>query len=154
VTAATGPAPPTAAPRIFPAAPESIYRNPRIGVVYLRAHQDAEGRLLGPQIMYQVVDPGGWNIQALESGNGFVPATDFQAPANLSSPPVVPATGVPSIPADAPLLDPGAASRITITGLMDPADRPEAEAMAGRTGGACAAIYDNQAGWLLVPVRR
>jgi hypothetical protein len=153
VSATTRLAPPARPERILPGPPESIYRNPRIGVVYLRAHQDAAGRLLGPQIMYQVVEPGGWNLQALESGDGYVPAANLEAPANTGSPLVVPAAQVPSSPADAPLLDPEAASRITITGLMDPGDRPEAEAMAGRAGRACAAVYDRQAGWLLVPVR-
>jgi hypothetical protein len=37
---------------------------------------------------------------------------------------------------------------------MSPGDRPEAEAMATRAGGACVAVYDRQAGWLLIPVRR
>jgi hypothetical protein len=122
--------------------------------VYLRAHQDSEGRLLGPQLMYQVVEPGGWNIQALESGNGYVPAANLEVPANAASPLVVPATQAPSLPADAPLLDPDAASRITITGLMNPGDRPEAQAMASRAGGSCAAVYDDQAGWLLIPVHK
>jgi len=154
VSATTRPAPASEPVRILPGPPESIYRNPRIGVVYLRAHQDSEGRLLGPQIMYQVVDPGGWNVQALEKGAGFVPVGNIEVPANTGSPLVVPASEIPSSPADAPLLDPDAASRITITGLMDPGDRSEAEAMAGRTGGDCAAVYDKQAGWLLVPVHK
>jgi hypothetical protein len=139
VTAEARPLPPDAPRRVLPDPPEPIYRNPRIGVVYLRAHQDAEGRLLGPQVMYQVVDPGGWNIQALESGAGYLPSTNVQ---------------VPSVPEDEPLLDPDAARSITITGLMAPEDRPEAEAMAGRTGGPCAAVYDKQAGWLLIPIRK
>lgn len=154
LSAATRPSPPAQPARIYHGAPESIYRSPKIGVVYLRAHQDFEGRLLGPQVMYQVVEPGGWNIQALESGNGYVPAMEQEAPANTANPLLVPATEVPSTPAASPLLDPDAAARITITGLMSPGDQSEAQAMANRTGGACAAVYDSQAGWLLVPVRR
>ena len=139
VTAEARPLPPDAPRRVLPGQPEPIYRNPRIGVVYLRAHQDPEGRLLGPQVMYQVVDPGGWNIQALDGGNGYLPSTNIQ---------------VPSVPEDEPLLDPESARSITITGLMAPEDRSEAEAMAGRAGGSCAAVYDKQAGWLLIPIRK
>lgn len=139
VTAETHQVPQAETPRIFTDRPGAIYRNPRIGIVYLRAHQDAEGRLLGPQVMYQVVDPGGWDIKALESGNGYLPAINVQAP---------------SVPEDEPLLDPDAARAITITGLMSPEDRPEAEAMARRAGGALSAVYDKQAGWLLIPTRK
>jgi hypothetical protein len=129
--------------RVFPDESQAIYRNPKIGVVYLRAHQDSEGRLLGPQIMYQVVDPGGWNIQALEGGNGYLPAANTH----------VPAIQMPSVPEDEPLQDPDAARSITITGLMSQGDRSEAEEMAAKAGG-CAAVYDKQAGWLLIPVRK
>ncbi|HEX3731177.1 MAG TPA: hypothetical protein VHV47_15300, partial [Opitutaceae bacterium] len=93
-------------------------RNPRIGKVLLRAHQDAAGRLLGPQVMYQVVDPGGWNLEALDG------------PAAPEGPP---ATG------------------IVLTGRMGPGERAEAEAEAARRGPAWTAIFDPQAGWLLLP---
>jgi hypothetical protein len=67
------PVPVVLAPAPAPAAetpqgPTAIYRNPRIGKVYLRAHEDASGRLLGPQVVYQVIEPGGWNVSALEQG--------------------------------------------------------------------------------------
>ena len=34
---------------------------------------------------------------------------------------------------------------------MTPGDRAEAEAMARRGGDRCAAVFDEEAGWLLVP---
>lgn len=45
---------------------EPVYRPPKIARIYLRAHVDANGRLVGPQVIYQVIEPGGWNLDALE----------------------------------------------------------------------------------------
>jgi len=61
-------APIPSAPPEAAAGPGAIYRNPRIGKIYLRAHEDANGRLLGPQVIYQIVEPGGWNVAALDQG--------------------------------------------------------------------------------------
>jgi hypothetical protein len=55
---------PAAAPLVTAEPP--VYRYPKIGKIYLRAHEDAQGRLVGPQVIYQIVDPGGWNVDALE----------------------------------------------------------------------------------------
>jgi len=52
---------------------QPVYRNPRIGKIYLRAHEDANGRLVGPQVIYQIVEPGGWNVAALEQGEPRAP---------------------------------------------------------------------------------
>lgn len=66
------PVPAVVAPPLLPAPTVSdrqpVYRNPRIGKIYLRAHEDANGRLVGPQVIYQIVEPGGWNAAALEQG--------------------------------------------------------------------------------------
>jgi hypothetical protein len=136
--APVGPPPAAAPPPPLPPAASPLYRNPTIGMVYLRAHQDAEGRLLGPQVIYQIVEPGGWNLAALDA-----PARPL--------PPLAPAP--PPAPADSPspLLDPEQAARITVTGLMQKADRPQAEAEAGAAGGGRTAVYDAEAGWLIVP---
>lgn len=62
------PAPPPVAPQpaVPPPAPSGVYRAPQIGKVFLRAHVDANGRLFGPQVVYQIVAPGGWNLDAME----------------------------------------------------------------------------------------
>ncbi len=120
--------------------PEPIYRNPKIGVVYLRAHQDEEGRLLGPQIMYQVTDAGGWNVDAAEEGRGYIPAANLETPAGGAPP-----------PAHSPLLDATRAADTIITGLMDPGDKARAEAMAEKAGAGRTTVFDDQAGWLLLP---
>jgi hypothetical protein len=122
------PPPPAPPPLPAPEIPQAVYRNPRIGMVLLRAHQDAEGRLLGPQVMYQVVDPGGWNLAALDRGGGYLPA------ANALGPPEAPTA-------------PG----ILVTGRMRPEERPQAEAEAARQGPGWTALYDPQVGWLLLP---
>lgn len=127
---------PLIAPPSIVAEPQPVYRNPKIGVVYLRAYQDAQGRLMGPQVVYQVTDPGGWNIDAVERGGGLPYAA-----------PVRPASPAP----DSPLLEADQAQRITVTGLMREEERNEAEAMAARAGSGCSAVFDRQAGWLLIP---
>jgi hypothetical protein len=112
--------------------PQPIYRNPKIGVIYLRAHQDEQGRLLGPQVMYEVTDPGGWNVDAVEQGRGYIPAVNQE------------------MPPDSPLIDADQAAHITITGLMDPADKAQAGEIARREGEGRAAVFDEQAGWLIL----
>jgi len=132
-------------------APEPIYRNPKIGMVFLRAYQDAEGRLFGPQVMYQVTDPGSWNVEAVEQGKGYISAANIEVPPNVGSPYVVPEREVPPPPPDSPLLDPAVAAKTLITGLEHPEDKRSAESLAARSGDACVAVYDDQLGWLLVP---
>ena len=65
---------------------EPIYRNPKIGVVYLRAHQDEQGRLLGPQVMYQVTEPGGWNVDAAGREVPALPASNAEEPETSPQP--------------------------------------------------------------------
>jgi hypothetical protein len=134
-------------------APEPVYRNPKIAMVYLRAHQDAQGRLFGPQIMYQVTDPGSWNVDAVEQGRGYISAVNLEVPPSVGSPYVVPAREVPPLPPESPLLDLAVAAKTTLTGLGHPEDKPQAEALARQAGGGCTAVYDDQVGWLLVPRR-
>jgi len=96
--------------------------------------------------MYQVVDPGGWILEAVERGGGTI------APGNREPAPSVsvPLEALPA-PADSPLLDPEQAGRIGITGLMSLGDKTAADAMAAKEGGGRVAIFDDQAGWLLIP---
>src|SRR5665213_1251191 len=121
--AAPAPEPPVATGPATPIAPEPVYRNPKIAMVYLRAHQDAEGRLFGPQIMYQVTDPGSWNVAAVEQGKSYIAAANLEVPPNVGSPYVVPAREVPSLPPDSPLLDLTVVAKTTITGLGRPEDK-------------------------------
>jgi len=153
VSAMVVPIPPPPAVPMAPAVPEPVYLNPKIGMVTLRAHQDAEGRLLGPQVMYQVVDPGRWNIDAVEQGRGYIPSVNLEVPPNQGSPYVVPARGIAPLASSSALLDPTAAGQIVITGLMRPEDKPEAEGLARRQGAGTTAVYDEQAGWLLLPAK-
>jgi hypothetical protein len=120
-------------------------------MVTLRAHQDADGRLLGPQVMYQVVDPGGWNVDAVDRGHGYIPSVNVEVPPGQVSPYVVPARGLTPLAPSDPLLDPAAAAEIVISGLLRPDDQPAAEGLARRQGAGWTAVYDEQAGWLLLP---
>ncbi len=150
VSAAMIPAMPAETPA--PAAPpptasESVYRDPRIGTVYLRAYQDAAGRLFGPQVMYQVTEPGGWNLDAVEHDRALADAS-FEIPSRSLA--IAPARNVSERAADSPLLDPAKVAQITLTGLMRQEDQAQAEAMARQTGNRVA-MFDAEAGWLLMP---
>jgi hypothetical protein len=142
--------PPAPAP-VAPAAAEPVYRNPKIAMVTLRAYQDAAGRLFGPQVMYQVTDPGAWNVEAVEQGKSYIAAANLEVPPEVGSPYVVPAREVSPAPPDSPLLDLGVATKTVITGLGRPEDKPRADQLARQAGGEARAVYDDQLGWLLVP---
>jgi hypothetical protein len=103
--------------------------------------------------MYQVTDPGSWNVEAVEQGKGYIAAANLEVPPNVGSPYVVPAREIPPVPPDSPLLDPPVAAKTRITGLGRPEDKPRAESLARQAGDGCTAVYDDQLGWLLVPRR-
>jgi hypothetical protein len=152
--AAPAPSPPPASLAArYPKDSTPVYRNPKIAVVYLRAHQDAAGRLLGPQIMYQVAEPGGWNVEAVDQGNAYIPAVNLEIPPGQGSPYAVPAREVPAPPARAALLDPDLARQIVLTGLMRREDQPQAKELARQSGRDCTAAFDPEAGWILLPGR-
>ena len=151
VSAATRPVAPANGGSVIESAPEPVYRNPKIGIVYLRPYEDTKGRLFGPQIMYQVTDPGGWNLEAVQQGNGYIPAVNAEIPPGSPSPYAARARELKPPPPEKPLLDPAAAAHIVMTGLMRPEDRGQAEAMARQAGAGFSAIYDSEAGWLILP---
>jgi hypothetical protein len=124
-----------------------VYRNPTIAVVTLRSHIDEQGRLLGPQVMYQITDPGGWNIDSIEQDGTKMPLVgDVLSLAALKQSPNNPSTKLE------PLLDISQRSKVIITGLMDPRERSKAEAFRRETKSDSDLIYDPSAGWLLLPI--
>lgn len=139
--APSAPTPPTS----VPIAEAAVYRNPTIRVVQLRSYEDADGRLFGPQVMYQIVEPGGWNVEAAESKSSRGAKNEIPSP-TISSPAL---KAENSSVADRPLLDPAQTDDIVLTGLMRESDRLQAEAMARNTGDR-SAIFDRDAGWFLL----
>ena len=138
--------PPTPTRPTSPSTVEAaVYRNPTIGVVQLRSYQDADGRLFGPQVMYQIVEPGGWNVEAAESKSSLGAKNEIPSPTPASPPLKAENSSAP----DRPLLDPAQADYIVLTGLMRDSDRPQAEEMA-RNSGDRSAIFDRDAGWFLL----
>lgn len=134
-----------ARPTSVPTAEAAVYRNPTIGVVQLRSYQDADGRLFGPQVMYQIVEPGGWNVEAAESKSSRGAENEISSPTRSTPSFMAENSSVP----DRPLLDPAQADDIVLTGLMRESDRPQAEAMARNTGDR-SALFDRDAGWFLL----
>jgi hypothetical protein len=87
--------------------------------------------------MYQIIDSGGWDIDALDAGGSAVPPASVERPVSLGPPSAI--------------VDPALAARAVITGLMAREDRPAAEALAAGRGAGWKAVFDREAGWLLVP---
>jgi len=95
--------------------------------------------------MYQIVEPGGWNVEAAESKSSLGAKNEIPVPTLSTSSLVAENSSV----SDRPLLDPAQADDIVLTGLMRESDRPQAEAMARNTGNR-SAIFDRDAGWFLL----
>lgn len=131
-----------------------LYNNPKIAKVILAPHIDKDGRMYGPQEMYQVAEEGGWNIDALEPGaSGYIPSVNIEVPANIGNPVVAPARRAPDLPAGSRhLAEEIDLSRVDVTGLFNESDRAQAEAMASAKG--LNAEWDEELGWILVPRRR
>lgn len=130
-----------------------VYTAPKIVKVTLAAYEDEKGRLFGPQVMYQKVDEGHMNVEAL-NGNpdlAYIPSESLVVPPGMGNP--VSAAAMERKAADEPRMptdyyDP---RDITPTGLMSKeANRNEAERMAAAAGRR--AVFDPDIGWLLVPV--
>ena len=103
--------------------------------------------MLGPQVMYQITDPGGWNIDSIEQDGTKMPLFgDVLSLAALKQSPNNPSTKLE------PLLDISQRSKVIITGLMDPMERSKAEAFRRETKSDSDLIYDPSAGWLLLPI--
>lgn len=128
-----------------------IYNNPRIAKVFLAPHIDKNGRLYGPQTMYQVADEGGWNLAALEPGaSGYIPAANVETPANIGNPIAAPARVSPPLPSESKhLIDHIDPENVVITGLLAQSDQAQASTMASDKG--LMAVWDEQLGWLLIP---
>jgi len=133
----------TALPKMNEAAlEEPIYRNPTIAVVELRSHIDEQGRLLGPQLMYQVIDPGGWNLDQVDKQGGRL--REMLVPSNPS----------PQKAADlGPILSQNILKEVIFTGIMQYSEKSLADAIRLSHNATFGLLYDTKAGWLLIPPR-
>jgi len=125
-------------PTIIPETP--VYRNPTVAVVELRSHIDEQGRLLGPQLMYQIVDPGGWNIDQVDKYGGRL--GDETKSMNQNP---LKSTELEAI------LPQNKLNEVIFTEVMQYSDKPQAELIRLRNQPSFSLIYDSKAGWLLIP---
>jgi len=120
----------------------SVYRNPTIAVVELRSHIDEQGRLLGPQLMYQVIDPGGWNLDQVDKQGGRL--RDSLRPSYKN----------PQIATDLePILPENILKEVIFTGIMQYSEKSLADAIRLSHNATFGLLYDTKAGWLLIPPR-
>jgi hypothetical protein len=118
-----------------------VYRNPTIAVVELRSHIDEQGRLLGPQLMYQVTDPGGWNLEVVDKQGGrIINSSAIKASQQQAS-----NEGIETI------LPKNMLSAVIFTGCMQYDEKPQADIFRLAHDPTFSLIYDPKAGWLLIP---
>lgn len=130
----------------------SVYTAPKIVKTTLAPYEDEKGRIFGPQQMYEIVSPGRLNPDALEQPDlAFIPVDNLVVPPGMGNP----VSGVameeayqeaPRMPID--IIDP---RDITVTGLLS---RDANNAQAARMADAAKkrAVFDQDLGWILVPM--
>lgn len=128
-----------------------VYVPPKIVKTVLAPYQDEKGRLFGPQVMYQEVQPGHMNVAALQNPDlAYIPPDNLVVPPGMGNPVSAPAmqhaaVEAPRLPVD--YIDP---RDILTTGLLSRAEnRAEAERLAKAAGRR--AVFDPDIGWILVP---
>lgn len=128
-----------------------VYIPPKIVKTVLAPYQDEKGRLFGAQEMYEVIEEGRLNPEALERPDlAYIPPENLIVPPGMGNPVSAPAMDrafqeAPRLPID--LIDP---RDITITGLLEQEEnRSRAQRMADAS--AKRAVFDPDLGWVLVP---
>lgn len=153
----------TVAGQVYPGQPQpiatqpatrgvAVYTPPKIVQTVLAPYEDEKGRLFGPQVMYEKVEEGRFNAEALQNPElAYIPQENMIVPAGMGNPASAVAMQrvaeeAPRMPTD--LIDP---RDVIVTGLLGrEANRGEAERMATAAGRR--AVFDPDIGWLLVPV--
>lgn len=143
---------PVANPRpIVQDSPQSVWKPTVIQKVRLRGYVDEENRMHPPTYMYVVAQAGGWNVDAVNNPQHYVPATNAMQPVNL---PGLNYTNSAVVPKANPNVERGSVTalfdtrQIRLTGLTSQADAEQARSMAGEGE---VAIYDSSLGWVIVP---
>lgn len=129
---------------------QPVYKNPKIQATTLNAYKDEKGRLFGPQMMWEVVEEGGFNPTALDANPdlAYIPPQNLVVPPGMGSPVSAVARRQAVTPRNRSILE-NRPDQVTVTGLALRTDAAEAERMAAKSGKA--AVYDSEVGWLLVP---
>ena len=155
------PAPTAVAPR---AASVPLYRPPVVVEVEARPYINAANELVVPGKRFVVVDPGGWNPEALEQPERAAIPEIMRR--NLGIPRLEPTTGpalaalperVPAPPSRPPdegrdgLIGRLPWDQVRVTGLADPGAEAQAQDYAAADPWKRVPLWTPQFGWLLVP---
>ena len=109
------------------------------------------GGSFGPQVMYQVVQEGHMNVNALQNPDlAYIPPENIVVPPGMGNPVSTPAMQRAAEEAPRLSLDTIDPRDVTVTGLLSKIEnRAEAERMAKAAGRR--AVFDPDIGWILVP---
>lgn len=137
-----------ASQRVVMGEPTSVWRPTVIAHVKTDAYVDENNVAWKPSEGYVVLQEGGWNMDAVRSGNNYVPPQNALKPMNMPGVAYGSATVAAAKQADAlPLFDVNSTD-VYYTNLLRPEDEAQARAMAGE---GKVAILDPRLGWLIVP---
>lgn len=128
--------------------PEAIWKPTKLTKVNMSGYVDEHGNLHQPESVYVVCDMGGWNVDAVNSGQHYVPAPNSVSPVNLPGVAYSTGSAVPKAPTNdsiTSIVDPSA---VRVTGIVDAKERVAASAFAGKGE---VAIFDKSLGWVIVP---
>lgn len=128
-----------------------VFLPPKITKTVLAPYEDEKGRLFGPQVMYQVVQEGHMNVNALQNPDlAYIPPENIVVPPGMGNPVSTPAMQRAAEEAPRLSLDTIDPRDVTVTGLLSKIEnRAEAERMAKAAGRR--AVFDPDIGWILVP---
>ena len=128
-----------------------VYIGPKITQTVLAPYENEKGQLFGPQVMYEKVEEGRMNVNALQNPElAYIPQDNLVIPPGMGNPVSAAASQqaaqeAPRLPTD--YIDP---RDIVVTGLLGKdSNKPEAERMAVASNRR--AVFDPDLGWILVP---
>jgi len=139
--------------------PQAVRSQDTIVEIELEPYIDENGNAYGPQKKYMIAKNGEWNRTALRNPtNSYIPAVNLETipgPANYTpylSPGNAPQSPSPAegrkVKTLAELYD---VKNVTVTGLVERSQGPQAQKLAETAGSDLVAVYDEALGWILIP---
>jgi len=121
-------------------------------MIHLEPYMDAEGNAYGPQVKYQIEDPGGWNMSALRNPSTAYVPTNMTPQMPQMSGHVVAYTGQDRTPAPTlSLRELYKIDDIEVLGFVERSQEPLAAEAEKRKGNTHIRYFDEKLGWMLIP---
>lgn len=139
--------------------PQAVRTQDTIVEIELEPYIDENGNAYGPQKKYMIAKNGEWNRAALRNPtNSYIPVvnletipgpatyTPYLSPGSVQS--STPTSDTRKVKTLADLYD---VKNVTVTGLVERSQGPQAQKLAETAGGDLIAVYDEALGWILIP---